>query len=103
MNLSTYNTPQLVKMLGERFKNYRIRLGMTQQDIAENTGLCIATIHKFEAGTAYNVSLATLFRLLKSIEYTEGLDGILPELPENPYITNKSKKPQRVKHTQNGK
>ena len=102
MDLSSYNTPQLVRLLGSRFRDYRVRLGMTQQDIAEHSGLCIATIHKFEAGTAYNLSLATLFRLLKSIDYTEGLDGLLPELPENPYMVRNNKKPQRVKHIKNG-
>ena len=43
-----YSIPELVKLLGARFKNYRLRSQMTQKDVAEQTGITINTIHKYE-------------------------------------------------------
>ena len=33
---SEYSTPELVRMLGVRFKDYRLRANMTQKEIAED-------------------------------------------------------------------
>ena len=54
-----YSTPELVRMLGARFKDYRLRADLTQKEVAETTGLSVLTIHRFENGTATNVSLGT--------------------------------------------
>ena len=43
-----YAIPELVQLLGTRFKDYRKRSRMTQQDVAEQSGLTVNTIHKFE-------------------------------------------------------
>lgn len=44
-----YAIPQLVKLLGARFKDYRLRSNMTQKEVSEQSGLTVTTIHKFEA------------------------------------------------------
>ena len=58
---------------------------MTQKEVAEQSGITITTIHKFESGGATNVSLGTFLQLLKAIEQIDAIDGLLPELPESPY------------------
>ena len=45
-----YAIPQLVKLLGARFKDYRLRSNMTQKEVSEQSGLTVTTIHKFESG-----------------------------------------------------
>ena len=47
-----YSTPELVRLLGERFKEYRMRCNLTQKEVAEQSGIGLTTIHKFENGTA---------------------------------------------------
>lgn len=94
-----YSIPELVKMLGFRFKNYRLRSQMTQKDVAEQSGITINTIHKFENGLVDNISLNTFLSLLKSIEQINGLDELMPELPESAYlIKDNQKKIQRIRH-----
>ena len=39
MDFSDYSAPELVKMLGSRFKEYRLRANMTQKEVAEMAGL----------------------------------------------------------------
>lgn len=55
-----YSIPELVKLLGARFKDYRLRSNMTQKEVSEQSGITITTIHKFENGSSGNVSLGIL-------------------------------------------
>ena len=96
-----YSTPELVRLLGERFKEYRMRCNLTQKEVAEQSGIGLTTIHKFENGTAGNLSLSTFILLLKVIGQVDALDDVMPELPESPYLVRKEKKKaQRIRHTQ---
>ena len=38
-----YSIPELVKLLGARFKDYRLRSGMTQKDVSVQSGVSINT------------------------------------------------------------
>ncbi len=94
-----YSIPELVKLLGTRFKDYRMRSDMTQKDVAEQSGLTVNTIHKFENGLIPNMSISTFLLLLKAIGCINGIDGLLPELPESAYLIKETgKKVQRIRH-----
>lgn len=95
-----YSTPELVRLLGSRFKDYRMRCNLTQKEVAEQSGIGLTTIHKFENGTASNLSLSTFILLLKVVGRVNALDDVMPELPESPYLVRKEeKKAQRIRHT----
>ncbi|MBP9992635.1 MAG: helix-turn-helix transcriptional regulator [Bacteroidales bacterium] len=97
-----YSAPELIGMLGTRFKEYRLRCNLTQKEVAEKTGLGITTITTFENGTAGNVSLATFILLLKAVGQVNSIDGLLPELPESPYLHRSgNRKVQRIRHKGN--
>ena len=89
---------ELISLLGQRLKDYRLRSEMTQKDVAEQSGITINTIHKFENGKAGNMSLGTFLLLMKSIGCIQQLDEVLPELPESAYLVNEGKKVQRIRH-----
>ncbi len=95
-----YSTPELVRLLGERFKEYRMRCDFTQKEVAEQSGIGLTTIYKFENGTAGNLSLSTFILLLKVVGQVNALDDLMPELPESPYLIRKEeKKAQRIRHS----
>ena len=77
-----YSIPELVKLLGARFKDYRLRSNMTQKEVSEQSGITITTIHKFENGSSGNVSL----------------DELMPDLPPSAYLVKEEKKVQRIRH-----
>ena len=57
------------------------------------------TIHKFENGTAGNLSLSTFLLLLKAIGQINYLDDLLPESPVSPFLMRRNeKKAQRIRH-----
>lgn len=93
-----YSIPELIKLLGARFKDYRLRSNMTQKDVAEQSGVSISTITKFENGTTGSMSLGTFLLLMKAIGQIEGLDEMMPELPESAYLKKGGKKVQRIRH-----
>ena len=95
-----YSTPELVRLFGSRFKEYRMRCNLTQKEVAEQSGIGLTTIHKFENGTANSLSLSTFILLLRVVGQVNALDDVLPELPESPYLVRREeKKAQRIRHT----
>ena len=96
---SGYSVPDIVRMFGERFKDYRLRANLTQKEVAEASGLSVLTIHRFENGTAKNISLSTFLLLLKSVGSVNDLNDLMPEQPESPYLYKENhQKAQRVRH-----
>ena len=96
---SDYSAPELVRMLGNRFKDYRLRANMTQKEVAEMAGLSVLTVYRFENGMVTNISLSTFLLLLKAVGCINDLGELMPEQPESPYLYKEnSQKMQRVRH-----
>ena len=95
---SDYSAPELVRMLGGRFKDYRLRANMTQKEVAEMAGLSVLSVYRFENGTVTNISLSTFLLLMKAVRCINDLNDLMPEQPESPYLYKESKKIQRVRH-----
>lgn len=90
---------EIIRNLGLRFRDYRMRLNLTQSQISDMTAVSIPTIYKFENGKCTDMSMSTLLKLLKAI----GLEGnwaqLIPDLPESPYMYRAEKKKQRIRHS----
>ena len=96
---SEYSAPELVRMLGSRFKDYRLRANMTQKEVAEMAGLSVLTVYRFENGTVTNIALSTFLLLLKAVGSINDLNELMPEQPESLYLYNDNrKKVQRIRH-----
>lgn len=94
-----YSAPELVKMLGSRFKDYRLMAQLTQKEVARLSGLTIPTVQRFENGLSGNISLNTFLLLMKAVGCINGIDELMPEQPESPYLYNdKNKKVKRIRH-----
>ena len=99
-NISQLVTSQIIETLGLRFKDYRIVSDLTQQEVSDKSGVSVVTIRKFENGNLYDLKMGTLIALLKAINFTQGLDELLPEIPISPYELEKIQqgKRKRVRH-----
>jgi len=96
---SEYSAPELVRMLGSRFKDYRLRANMTQKEVAEMAGLSVLTVYRFENGSVTNIALSSFLLLLKAVGCINDLSELMPEQPESLYLyKDKNKKVQRVRH-----
>ena len=75
--------------------------GKTQKEVAEQAGISLSTVHKFESGSLTNVSFGNVIRLLRIVGAVENLQYLLPALPENPFLYKNmdfENKKRRVKH-----
>jgi transcriptional regulator with XRE-family HTH domain len=99
-NIAQMYTIEIVAMLGRRFKDYRIGSNLTQKQVSETAGVSIITIRNFENGKLRNISMGTFIELLRAIDFMQGLDDVLPEIPVSPYELEKIQqgKRKRVRH-----
>jgi len=82
---------ELVRQVGQRYRDYRKRTGQTQKEVAEKSGLSVFTISSFENGSATGVTLASFIKLLRAIDCLDEIEKLLPELPESPRTLFKKK------------
>ena len=101
-NINRVPVSQMVLMLGRRFKEYRLAYNLTQKMVAEQTGINLVTIRKFENGQLYNITLQTFLKLIKVLERMEYVEEILPEIPMSAYMYDKltSNKPKRARNVE---
>ena len=92
-------TAEIVRTLGERFRDYRMRLRLTRKEVSIASGIGMTTLYKFESGNMTDISFGTIQRLLRAIDMGGNWQQLLPLLPESPYLyDDDGKKAQRVRH-----
>jgi transcriptional regulator with XRE-family HTH domain len=91
---------EIARIIGDRYKEYRMRANMTQKEVSEKSGVSTTTIYKFESGIKSNISLTTFIALLNAIGMTDAIANVLQELPDSPYLFNKKgQKTKRIRHS----
>ena len=86
---------ELIREIALKYSSYRKRMGFTQKDVAQKSGLSLFTISSFESGSSTGITLASFIKLLRAINCLDEIEKILPELPESPkqlfFTQNKTK------------
>lgn len=85
----------IVSKLGARFRDYRIALRMTQKDVAEQSGISVMTIVRFENGEGGSIRLDTFVSLLRAIQKLEGIAESIPEIPVSLYDERAARRKQK--------
>ena len=90
--------PAIMQRLGGRIRDYRIRMEMTQSELADKSGISMGTVVRIEQGKA--VSTLLLITILRTLGVLENLDTLLPELGISPIQMRKmqGRKVQRIRH-----
>ena len=90
---------EIIKLLGERYRAFRITCQMTQKEVSEKSCVSITTIHNFESGKMQSMDLRVLFILMRTLGLERVFKELIPDLTESPYVTSKrnSKMYRRVR------
>ena len=72
----------ILRELGERLGGYRLRLSLTQAQLAEQAGISKRTVERIEAG--HSAQLSSLVRILRVLELLSGLEQLVPESGGSP-------------------
>lgn len=90
--------PVILQRIGSRIRDYRIRMEMTQSELAERSGVSMGTVVRLERGET--VSVLLLISILRTLGVLENLETLLPELGISPMQMRRmqGKAVQRVRH-----
>ena len=90
----------VVRLLGRRFRQYRIAMQLKQTEVAKRAGVSVFTLSQFENGRSCNITMTNLVALLRTIGMLENVETLLPELPVSPYELERQQKneKQRVRN-----
>lgn len=86
-----------MKEINRRFRQYRLSLNLTQDELSQKSGVSIYTIKKFENGS--DIKISTLDKLFNSLGRKNVFDELLPDMTDRPSYrakTNKNKIKQRA-------
>lgn len=87
----------ILKELGERLAQHRLRRGLTQAQLAEEAGVAKRTLERLEAGESTQFTNA--LRVWRVLGLLEGLNQLVPEPPASPIeaLRQQRREPQRVR------
>ena len=80
---------ELAGQLGGRFREYRKALGLSQKQVAQNSGVSVMTIVRFETGQGNSIRLDNLIALMRAVQRLDDIMGLVPELPPSLYSKKK--------------
>lgn len=86
-----YSNGDLAVLLGERFRNYRHSLGLSQKGLAINSGVSVMTIVRFEKGQGNSIRLDNLIALFRAIQRLDDIMELIPDMPESLYAKKRRK------------
>lgn len=89
----------IIRLLAKRIREYRLAARISQKEMAEKSGVGLATICHFEQGVMQNMTLNNFISLMRVVGMEERMTGLLPELPMPPVVLKEINKhiPKRVR------
>ena len=80
---------QILGELHDRLVRMRRSCCFSQQELADLSGVSIATIKRIETQRDKDISLIVLMRLRRTMPQMEGIGTLVPEVPESPFLAMK--------------
>lgn len=80
-------------VLGENIRNTRLQRNLDQRDLAAHAGVALNAVKRLESGQA--VTTTTLIRVVRTLDRTDWLDSLAPEVSVNPMQPGKIHGPRK--------
>ena len=98
-NLSFTTNQDIIALLCQRLKEYRLAARISQREMAEKSGVSLTTISHLEQGLNRNITLNNFISILRVLGLEQRLSDLLPELPVPPMALKQMNKyiPKRVR------
>jgi transcriptional regulator with XRE-family HTH domain len=86
---------EILTEMGQRVRLSRMAQNLTQQALAEKSGLNRSTIRDLENGKALNI--LSLIQVFRSLEMLDRLDDFLPGIESSPVLATQQRERKRVR------
>ena len=99
--LKDYSIPELIHLLGSRYRDYRQRADMNSEGGGRaGRAVCRDCLQVRERGGQQSVS-RDVSPAAEAVGWIDALDELMPELPPSPYLLkDNDRKVQRIRHKQ---
>ncbi|WP_299147360.1 helix-turn-helix transcriptional regulator [uncultured Tateyamaria sp.] len=91
----------ILEELGTRLAKHRKQRGFSQDDLAREAGLGVATLRRIEAGEGSQME--SWLKLLKALKMLSGVEQLLPESIESPLAQVRAQSKTTKRTTSSGK
>ena len=91
---------EYLREISEKLKLYRVAQNLTQQELADKSGVSLRSISRLEQGTS--VQLDNFIKILTALDLDENLQMLIPDQRKRPsyYLEENNKAPQRARKSQ---
>lgn len=91
------NCQEYIKELGAKIKLYRIMRGMSQQELADKTGISKRSISRLEQGESVHIN--SLFTILIALDLGDNIELLVPDQSKRPsfYLEKSENTSKRVR------
>lgn len=79
---NVYTPEELAAAIGENIRALRLQKNLTQQFLAERSGVSLSALRHLESGQGAN--LGTLIRVARALDRQEWLQALAPQVTINP-------------------
>lgn len=87
--------------IGRRIKETRLRLDISQEELATNVGIGISTIASIEKGSV--VSISSFLAVLRGLDLLENLDLLIPKQTISPILMKRLQRKKRARASKTSK
>lgn len=83
-----FSDEAIILELCGKVRNLRRSCCISQTELAQKSGVSIASIKRIEAGTITDLNVGTLIKILRACGNLEGMADLVPDVPESPFLIN---------------
>lgn len=88
-----YSSGQGIRVISSRLKQYRINFPLTQNELAEKSGVSLRSIQNFESGK--DIQFGNLIKLLNALDLGENLEMLIPDVLIRPSAYLQEEQPRK--------
>ena len=81
-----FSDEAIILELCEKVRKLRRSCCISQTELAQKSGVSIASIKRIEAGTVTDLNICTLIKILRACGKLEGMAELIPDVPDSPFL-----------------
>ena len=81
-----FSDEAIIIELCEKIRKLRRSCCISQTELAQKSGVSIASIKRIEAGTVTDLNICTIVKILRACGKLEGMAEFIPDVPESQFL-----------------
>ena len=83
-----FSDEAIILEICEKIRKLRRSCCISQTELAQKSGVSIASIKRIETGSVTDLNICTLIKILRACGKLEGMAELIPDVPDSPFLIN---------------